>query len=189
MSRSHHGFTLIEILVVLGIILVLMALLLPALGIFKRRATETQARTLLTAVDSAIISYEQDWRRYPSSLGFIAGDWSTVRDNADMLFLELVSTNLHHRNRPRRGYLKGSLRTEQVAENRIVDPWGNPLIYVAPLVDGTYANPLGAWTGVPYELWSAGQDSGFSTMRTEDGLDADNIPAQMYDPSRKNQRK
>ena len=69
-SRSA-GFTLIEILVVLGIIAVLAALLFPAFGRMQERGRQTNCAANLKQIAVAVQQYYADEKFYPSSLAVI----------------------------------------------------------------------------------------------------------------------
>ena len=81
--RRQAGFTMIELLVVVGIICLLMAMIMPAAALFKRQAQKTNTRALVRAVTLAATNYQLNaltipdgsggWRAYP------AWDWN--RDN------------------------------------------------------------------------------------------------------------
>lgn len=60
--------TLVEILVVIGIALVLIAMLVPALGVVRERAATAQARVLVQNVHTAMGLYraEEIMRRFPA---------------------------------------------------------------------------------------------------------------------------
>lgn len=83
-SRPHRvlGFTLIEILVVIGIITILMALLLPAVRSARRSAAKTQCASNLKQIGLAIQNYESFHQVYPP--GYIDGlthpyfAWSSI---------------------------------------------------------------------------------------------------------------
>ncbi len=62
---THHwkrGFTLVELLVVIGIIAVLLSLLLPAMSMAWRRAQSISCLSNLHQIGVAIHAYANDWR-------------------------------------------------------------------------------------------------------------------------------
>jgi prepilin-type N-terminal cleavage/methylation domain-containing protein len=63
--KARRGFTLIEILVVIGIILILMAILLPALGGARDRAYHAKSTALLTGISNNIETYFTTFDAYP----------------------------------------------------------------------------------------------------------------------------
>jgi prepilin-type N-terminal cleavage/methylation domain-containing protein len=62
---SRQGFTLVELLVVISIIVVLMAILFPAFQSAREKARQTRCITNLHAIDIALKAYLQDYRRFP----------------------------------------------------------------------------------------------------------------------------
>jgi len=92
MSRHSRGFTLIELIVVVGIILVLMALLAPAL--FKARDYSRNAACLsnLHQVGAAFANYANDGSNTKRSL-FPVGYNSTTGHNYASVMIELGYLN------------------------------------------------------------------------------------------------
>jgi prepilin-type N-terminal cleavage/methylation domain-containing protein len=64
-GRSRHGFTLVELLVVIGIIAILAALLLPALSNAKFQAKNTRCKSNLKQTGLALEMYVGTYGAYP----------------------------------------------------------------------------------------------------------------------------
>ena len=67
MKHKKLGFTMVEILTVVGIIAILVAVLIPTLTMVRRIAKETQQKAQLTAIDLALIAFKADYGDYPPS--------------------------------------------------------------------------------------------------------------------------
>ncbi|MGB7159951.1 MAG: prepilin-type N-terminal cleavage/methylation domain-containing protein [Tepidisphaeraceae bacterium] len=68
--RSPRGFTLVEILVVIGIIVLLLSILIPVVGRVQRSARVASAQAQLNALAGAIQNYERDYSALPGPLPY-----------------------------------------------------------------------------------------------------------------------
>ncbi len=63
--KNPKAFTLIEMLIVMGILGLLFALLMPGIGAVRRSANRNQARQQMASIENAIIGFYTDYGRYP----------------------------------------------------------------------------------------------------------------------------
>src|SRR5437588_9227240 len=76
-----HGFTLVELVVVILIIGTLAALLVPAASRTLDRAKSAQAKNDVTQIVTAVNAYYTEYGKYP-----IATDDTTITNTADLFY-------------------------------------------------------------------------------------------------------
>src|SRR5215475_11267947 len=65
--RRYNGFTLIELVLVVGIIIVLAGLVLSTVGYARKKGALARAETEIAAMSAAIENYKADNGVYPSN--------------------------------------------------------------------------------------------------------------------------
>lgn len=66
--RPRHGFTLVELLTVIGIIILLLAILLPVVSQVRVRANVANTQQQMSRIMSACVNYYHDFDAYPGPL-------------------------------------------------------------------------------------------------------------------------
>ena len=143
--RRHGGFTLMEMLVVLGIISVLAGLLVSGIVVARRQARKNTTRMMMENIALALERYSGDYGQYPDGSGNEA--------SAEILYRALAEKSGFG------PYLKG-LGDRQVGDTdgdgarELLDGWGQPIRFT----DGRYLPD-----DRDYELRSAGPDGAWNT--------------------------
>lgn len=105
-KTARQGFTLIELMVVIAIILVLMGLVIGISGAAQRGAAEARARSEIGQIVLAVEQFRADRGRYPNNLRDDFFEWYNERFPNTVF--EMTDLN---------------------ANGRMVDPWGNEYSY------------------------------------------------------------
>ena len=114
LARQDEGFTLVELLVVLGIIALLMTLVAPQIIRYLSDARTETATVQLRNIESALELYYLDAGQYPTNE---AGPRSLMEQPSSLVEW-------------RGPYLK--------KDSGLVDPWGREFVYRLPGEHGTY---------------------------------------------------
>lgn len=85
MKHKKTGMTLIEILIVLGIIAILVGLLLPAMTVVKNSAKKAKQIAQFGAINMALTTFKNDYGDYPESKCPLGGDYSGSQKLAEAL--------------------------------------------------------------------------------------------------------
>jgi prepilin-type N-terminal cleavage/methylation domain-containing protein len=93
MRNREKGFSLIELLVVVTIIMVIVALALPRLTPIRMSANETSAAVSIRALNSACLTYETLYGSYPPSLASLGPGTAQNANSADMIDAVLAAGN------------------------------------------------------------------------------------------------
>jgi len=134
--RRRRGFTLIEMMVVIAIIVILIGLILPTIGAVRERAKIKATQTLIQGIDAALRRYYMDMDEYPPSTVADLGD---PDPKPDSLYLYLCGTD-GKGIKKKTGDVTRKYEAYMVpppenirkigAEIHIVDSWGNDIVYL-----------------------------------------------------------
>ena len=116
--KSNHGFTLIELMVVIVILGILVSFIAPRLMGRPDEAKQVKARVQMESLETAIKLYKLDNGNYPST-----------EQGLQALVDEPQTGSL-----PKKWRKGGYLEKGRVPK----DPWGNQFVYLSPGVHGDY---------------------------------------------------
>jgi len=148
-KRPYNAFTLIELILVVGIIMVLAGLVLTTVGYARKKGALARAETEIAAMSAALENYKADNAVYPAYSG-AAGAHALYQglsgDGNDAIGGTTASTGIPGSIGKSYMALKPSMLSPNPpdATTRVIDPFSNDYNYVAP---GT--NNVGT-----FDLWS-----------------------------------
>lgn len=184
---SRHlqaGFTLIELMAVITIIILLAGLVVGGMGFVSERQAKEKAKTQIALLSKALEEYKLDNGTYPpttnksgsfsgvngtatSSIIFKALYFDGVQDSTKRIYLgELDPAS------SKQGWTSGTAS----AGTTIVDPWGNQYCYRTAVNANTTGSNTNADTMNPdFDLWSMGKDAASAPASPTDPKNRDDI--------------
>jgi general secretion pathway protein G len=127
--KTNHGFTLIELMVVIVILGILVSFIAPRLMGRPDEAKQVKARVQMESLETAIKLYKLDNGFYPTT------------EQGLQALVEQPQTGTLPKKWRKGGYLeKGKVPK---------DPWGNEFVYLSPGVHGDYDIIAYGADGVP----------------------------------------
>lgn len=165
-KQAKKAFTLIELLIVIGIIGILVGLLFPAAKAAIEAARRQQARAACHSIETAVRSYQNDYGKYPLQ---VAGKSETELSDAEYLTLIniLRGTAAGLTENPRQNsYLDVPARYMD-GTGAYIDSWDNRYRVVIDYSGDNIitAGPYSPLNGRSVAVWSRGPD-GLDTATT-----------------------
>jgi prepilin-type N-terminal cleavage/methylation domain-containing protein len=162
-DRLYNGFTLIELVLVVGIITVLSALVLSTVGYARKKGARARAETEIAAMSAACENYKADNGVYPNSSGTTGTDG-----------LDPGTTNLANYKTPCR-YMYGELSGDRDFDGRL-DTGARSYMAFKPasLLRDDMSNPPSSTNPVAAICDPFTNSYGYSTMKASGGANGYN---------------
>lgn len=156
MSRQKYGFTILELLIVIVVILILGTITAMGIANYKHRIRIDASKGLIERLANSLERYKEKFRAYPPS----DGDW----DGSQNLYyylgvkIEYIADKNIKTGEGRfefYGPLEHFKKQELNGEKYIIDSWGNEIYYINP---GEDHSPDGLNNKTLFDLASWGPD-------------------------------
>jgi general secretion pathway protein G len=175
--KGSAGFTLIELMAVITIIVILAGLVVGGLGYVSEKQATSKAKVQISLISKALEEYKLDMGTYPPTGNLtVSGAVGSTNGNTNLLFKALYyDSNNDNKFVPtdtdQKIYLPDldpvtnkqgwSSATTLSAGLKILDPWGNEYLYrtAKGTPPATGATPTNSNCQNPdFDLWSAGKN-------------------------------
>jgi prepilin-type N-terminal cleavage/methylation domain-containing protein len=85
-KRLNKGFTIVELLTVIGIIAILVGILIPSFVAVKSMAVNAKQKAQFIALEQGLLAYKNDQGDYPESEAYTYNDYSGAQKLVEALF-------------------------------------------------------------------------------------------------------
>jgi len=183
-ARRSHGFTLVELLAVITIMVILAAVIVGGLGFVTDRQNTSKAKVQIELLAKAIQEYHTDMGVYPGE----EADTNSQGNVSEQLFEALFYDGYQYKKLETppanwtkatkiylpdldpsvttQGWITTRINNGNIPKQlKIVDPWGSPYRYRK----GTNAQ------NVDFDLWSVGKDGKTNTQSLKHQDNKDDI--------------
>ncbi len=157
MEKRKGGFTIIELIVVMTIILILAGLITGAAQKAKERAMVTKARAMIAALETALGMLQADEGIYPPS--GIDKLYSSLTSTANLTTYGLSTVNWSG------PYM--NFQTNEVSGSNILDSWGSAYHYANPSDSSRsgFTNYVDIWSNGPNKTDNNGGSDDITNWR------------------------
>lgn len=158
-TRNRTPFTLIELLTVMVIIMILVGILVPTVQTVRTRAMETDARTRVASLRTAISQFYSTYGHLPIPATVDSERKLTDAEYDVLITILSGSETSTPKQNPRGIVFLEKMVTDSDKPHEFQDPWGERLVVV---LDQDYDNEI---TNGPFEtvnssaaIWSTGKN-------------------------------
>ncbi len=143
MEKRKGGFTIIELIVVMTIIMILAGLITGAAQKAKERAMVTKARAMISALETSLGMFQADVGIYPAS----ANLYSNLTSSAGLSTVQAANWSGPYMN----------FQTNEVSGTNILDSWGIAYHYTNPgATTHNFGNYIDIWSNGPNKADNSG---------------------------------
>jgi type II secretory pathway pseudopilin PulG len=170
--RKANGFTILELLIVITIIIILAALILGTMGYVQKKAARSRTEAEIAAMSAACESYKADNGTYPRDTGANATDTLDPQKNADPSQSVYTAASLYF-----------FTQLSGLDSSQKQTPGAKSYFNFKPQMLGGIKDPNGNITTVRYIRDPFGNSYGYSTAYQADVANNVSPPQRGYNPT------